>query len=252
MRAVLAAPRFAAAVLAGCLVFGLSAVVFLGAAEDVISKNGAARVDAQRLDWFIDHRTGPLVTVARFINTWASVAVVCVLAALVGVWLWHRGLPVILSAVPLTAVVFAEALAAVLKVTVGRPRPPASWRLVSESDASFPSGHATAATAFGVSLAVVVAAHVLVRVWPRVVVVGAGLALPALVGLSRLELGVHYPTDVVAGLALGTCTALAVTALAAWTVEAEPLSRTRARGWIARARGVLLARRIRPSLRAVA
>jgi hypothetical protein len=50
IHAALAAPRAAAAVLAGCIVFGLSAAVFLGAAEDVISKNGAARVDPQRLD----------------------------------------------------------------------------------------------------------------------------------------------------------------------------------------------------------
>lgn len=243
LRAAILAPRAAVSVLVGLAVFGLSAAVFLGASEDVIRRNGAERLDSQRLGWFVDHRTGLLVALAKFVNTWASVAVVAILAVVVGVWLWRRGLPVVLAATPLVAVVAAEAVAALLKTTVGRARPPAGLRLVNEADASFPSGHATAATAFGVSLAVVVAAYLLVRWWPRVVVLAAGFVLPVLVGLSRLELGVHWPTDVAAGLALGTCAALAVVAAAAWFVGAEPFADAAHRPLVARTRGALLARR---------
>lgn len=243
VRAVIRAPRVAAAVLGGLVAFGLSAAVFLGASEDVIQRNGAERLDPQRLSWFVDHRTGPLVTVARFIDTWASVAVVGLLAVVVGAWLWRRGLPVVLAAAPLISVVLAEGAAAVLKTTVGRHRPPVSLRLVSETEPSFPSGHATAATAFGVSLAVVVAGYLLVRWWPRLLVIAAGFVVPVVVGLSRLELGVHWPTDVAAGLALGTCAALAVVAGTAWFAGAEPFADRARRPIMARARGLLLTRR---------
>lgn len=243
VRAVIRAPRVAAALLAGLVVFGLSAAAFLGVAEDVIQRNGAERHDPQRLSWFVDHRTGWLVAVARIVNTWASVAVVVLLAAVVAGWLWRKGLPVVLATAPLVAVVAAEGVAAVLKTTVGRARPPVSLRLVSEADASFPSGHATAATAFGVSLAVVVAAHLLVRWWPRLIALAAGFVLPVIVGLSRLELGVHWPTDVAAGLALGTCAALAVVAAAAWFAGAQPFADRAHRPIVTRTRGLLLTRR---------
>jgi undecaprenyl-diphosphatase len=94
-----------------------------------------------------------------------------------------------------------------------------------------------------VSLAVVVAAYLLVRWWPRVLVLAAGFVLPVLVGLSRLELGVHWPTDVVAGLALGTCAALATVGVAAWFAGAEPLAGAARRPVVARTRGLLLTRR---------
>lgn len=243
LRAVIRAPRAAAAVLAGLLTFGLSAAVFLDASEDVVGHDGATRLDPQRLSWFVDHRSGPLVAAARFIDTGASVAVVGLLAVVVGIWLWRRGLPVVIAAAPLVAVVTAEVVAALLKTTVGRSRPPVALRLVTETEPSFPSGHATAATAFGVSVAVVIAAYVLVRWWPRVLVLAAGFTLPVIVGLSRLELGVHWPTDVAAGLALGTCAALGVVAASAWFAGAERSPGHASRPVVAHARDLLLTRR---------
>ena len=85
-----------------------------------------------------------------------------------------------------------------LKPIIGRPRPDL-WRprLVAETGFSFPSGHALASAAFYPLLAW--ATLRLRRV--RFVLVGVGL--PLFVGLGRLYLGVHWPTDVLAGWALG-------------------------------------------------
>ncbi|MBL3805465.1 phosphatase PAP2 family protein [Streptomyces sp. BRB081] len=85
---------------------------------------------------------------------------------------------------------------------VGRPRPAEQHRGVEEliggtSDFSFVSDHATLAMALAVGLFI---AH------RRVGLVG--IALAVLLGLSRVYLGVHYPTDVIGGLALGTAVAL--------------------------------------------
>jgi undecaprenyl-diphosphatase len=57
---------------------------------------------------------------------------------------------------------------------------------------------------------VVVAALFLRRPLARGLAVAAAAALEAAIGLSRLELGVHWPTDVIGGWALGTTVALAV------------------------------------------
>lgn len=97
----------------------------------------------------------------------------------------------------------------VLKHLVERPRP---WlmveglvHLVEENDPnSFPSGHTTAAFAAGV-------------VWFRALPWKGGriaaLAAAVFMGLSRLYVGVHYPSDVLMGAAVGTCCALAALAL---------------------------------------
>ena len=87
----------------------------------------------------------------------------------------------------------------VLKHLVARPRP---WLdvaglipLVNEPDPnSFPSGHTCAAFA---------AAAAWLRTLPERWMRGAGLVLAACMGLSRLYVGVHYPSDVLAGAAVG-------------------------------------------------
>jgi len=90
--------------------------------------------------------------------------------------------------------VSAEVVAQLLKVLIHRPRPELFFGLVPSETYSFPSGHAfVPAVYFGI-LACVLAA----RTWWRAAVV----VLAALLGFSRVYLGYHYPSDVVAGWAL--------------------------------------------------
>ena len=98
-----------------------------------------------------------------------------------------------------------------LKPLVSRPRP---WvvmenfaTLVTSSDLnSFPSGHTCAAFAFGVALCVV-----LQQKWAK----AAALIAAALMGFSRLYVGVHFPSDVIVGALVGTVCGLA----GAWIVS---------------------------------
>jgi membrane protein DedA with SNARE-associated domain/membrane-associated phospholipid phosphatase len=87
-----------------------------------------------------------------------------------------------------------------LKDAVDRPRP--SDGLVGTSGSSFPSGHAAYST-FYVWLAVTVVVRLRTGMARGAALVAAGIALTALVGLSRVYLGVHYLSDVSAGWALG-------------------------------------------------
>jgi undecaprenyl-diphosphatase len=101
-----------------------------------------------------------------------------------------------------------------LELVVGRHGPPLSWHLVAENDASFPSGHATDSAAFFVALALIVAVFVVRRPLARAMVVVASGLLAASIGISRLILGVHWPTDVLAGWALGLACAVVVAMVA--------------------------------------
>ncbi|HWP32871.1 MAG TPA: phosphatase PAP2 family protein, partial [Solirubrobacterales bacterium] len=100
-----------------------------------------------------------------------------------------------------------------LKDAIDRPRPEGG--LLDASGSSFPSAHAAYAT-FYVWLAVTIVMRLRPGMARGAVVVFAGIALTALVGLSRVYLGVHYLSDVNAGWALGAaafslCAAVALT-----------------------------------------
>ena len=102
-----------------------------------------------------------------------------------------------------------------VKEYVARPRPPGA-ALVLTSGSSFPSSHALTSTATYGLLAVVVWRSALPRRLRLIVAVLVGVALPILVGLSRIALDVHYPSDVVAGWLAGTAfVALAATLISA-------------------------------------
>lgn len=118
---------------------------------------------------------------------WIAIALVLAL-------LWRR--PSVLALV-VAAVVTADLLADVGKLLVHRHRPYEHQLGRHETSHSFPSGHSSTAFAGATMLGFLV---------PRL---RAPLyALAALIALSRLYNGVHYPTDVLAGALLGTATAL--------------------------------------------
>ena len=100
-----------------------------------------------------------------------------------------------------------------MKLVVDRPRPPLSPQLATVASPSFPSGHTAIAAAVGASLLVVAAQTT--RTLPRRAAFAALVALPLIVGLSRLALGVHWLTDVVGGALLGFGWVLAWAALVA-------------------------------------
>ncbi|MFP4281136.1 MAG: phosphatase PAP2 family protein, partial [Opitutales bacterium] len=89
-----------------------------------------------------------------------------------------------------------------LKSLYARERPEITAHLMEEASLSFPSGHSTMAAVVYLTLAVMVA-EFQERRRLRVYLMGYAGILVGLIGMSRVVLGVHYPSDVAAGWTLG-------------------------------------------------
>lgn len=144
-------------------------------------------------------RGGWLVDVAKIVTALGSSALVLSLAAVCAAALAARRrwaeLGVLVAGMAIAVLGVHE-----LKDVVDRPRP--AGGLVETSGASFPSGHAAYST-FYVWLAVTIVMRLRPGMARGAAVVATGIALTALIGLSRIYLGVHYLSDVNGGWALG-------------------------------------------------
>jgi len=176
-------------------------------------------MDTAILEWIHRLSSPALDTAFRFSHELGTLPA-C--ASLVGVMaLWHLARRQSRWALAWIALGLAVGgLSEIVKAATARPRPALWPPLVEVSGYSFPSGHATAGASLFPLLAWAAA-----RAWPRVAVHAwlLALALAAFVGVGRLYLGVHWPSDVLAGWLLGaTLWGTAVRWLARPAPEARP------------------------------
>jgi undecaprenyl-diphosphatase len=173
--------------------------------------NGATSIDSSITSWMVAHRTDALTAFARAGSTVGSQKVLAPLVGVVTVLLVGRR-----RLVPASFLVVAWGGALLLysltKAFVNRPRPPSDIWLTTAGGSSFPSGHATQSLGTFVALALVGPA-VVGRA--RTAALALAVVLGAWVGWSRVYLGVHWATDVVAGWLIGTVWVVTVASLGA-------------------------------------
>jgi undecaprenyl-diphosphatase len=116
-----------------------------------------------------------------------------------------------------------------LKDVVARPRPSVVPHLTEVLSASFPSGHAMLSAIVYLTLAALLSELVSSR-WHKAYLVTVGLGLTLLIGLTRMYLGVHYPTDVLGGWMAGLGWALLSGLVARVARRKSPGLREEARG----------------------
>jgi undecaprenyl-diphosphatase len=196
------------------LVAALSVALFvlIGYTMIVTDDAGPTPGDSQAIDIVKEIQVGWLTDVAKVATRLGSTAAILAVALIAGgVLAWRRlwvevavlvaSLAILLAAVP------------VIKEAVDRPRPPGP-ELVSVSGDAYPSGHAAHAVIY-TWLALTIAIRVRPGWTYGSAVIAAGIAITALVGLSRVYLNVHYLSDVSGGWALGVsafslCAAIAL------------------------------------------
>mgnify|MGYP000896321961 FL=1 len=196
------------------LAAGVAAAMVVGL-RWAIGRSGWARsTDESTLRWVLEHRSALLTSAFRMITALGDVRAVIpliVISAALLMWRGRRDLAAVLVASSVGTWVVVNTM----KLMVHRPRPPQSVRLVTASGWSFPSGHAGQAAAAYLALALLFAVTIR-RTWVAVVVLAAGAVIAVLIGASRVYLGVHWLSDVIAGWAVAIAWLAVLLAVLSW------------------------------------
>ena len=191
-------PRRSARLAALLLGWGLLTLAAWGAGALTITATRS--LDLHGVRDLASDRTTLLSDVAHVLSFIGSGYVIIPLAVVITIGLYARARKPDAFAVALS-VAGAMALSSLVKVIVDRARPPVH-HLEAVSSASFPSGHATQSTGFFLAMLLAWLAARPGRPG-RSAAIAATVVLIGAIGLSRVYLGVHYPTDVLAGIVLG-------------------------------------------------
>lgn len=203
-------------------IIAVSAGLAFAALATWIGRDGhpVPAVDQHIHAWVLAHRGSWNTAVARTVR-WAGMSEVVLPALLVIGTVAARGRLAarLRSGAGLTVIASAGIYVETrINGLIGRARPPVTdWAGVAGGP-SFPSGHTTAATLFVICAAWVLMARVPAG-WPRRTTWAAAAVYAAVIGWSRIWLGVHWPTDVLAGWLFGvawTCAIMAALPARPW------------------------------------
>lgn len=191
-------------VLVGSILFlglasAVGALVFFAWLAEKVFEGDAKTFDETVRVFVHGFATDSLTTLMRFTTMLGSTLFLSFLGVSVFVIFiiksWKRAAPLLM-----TTMAGAVVLNFVLKVSFGRVRPVPFFDTPLPDSYSFPSGHALYAVCFYGVLAWLVTARVQSNPL-RILIWSLAVLLALLIGLSRIYLGVHYPSDVIAGFA---------------------------------------------------
>lgn len=193
--------------------FGLLLFLVKGGWSPLLSVDEGARDELHD----VAHDSSSFVSAMKALSTIGSTSVYLVLFTAVAVWLLTQRRPRLAAFVAVTTL-GSWGLNHLVKLAVDRARPVLPDPVAQAPGLSFPSGHAQAAmVAYAVLLLVFLP---LLHGAGRVLAVSLAVVMVAAIGFSRVALGVHYLSDVLAGYALGAAWTIAMTAaFSAWKRE---------------------------------
>lgn len=173
------------------------AMAFLGIALMFVARSGPNAFDQAVLSAVTYLRSQPLTYAAVFLTElgWAPVALLFSILA------WCRSNMAALHMA--IATIGSEVILQILKLAIARPRPEGILPLVDSYGYSFPSGHSVVAAATYTTAAIILRRRLRGQTSRKLAGATAVLTI-ALVAMSRVYLGVHYASDAIGGVLLGT------------------------------------------------
>ena len=185
----------------GAIILIVAGWIFGKIAEDVVTGDPLTVVDREIAVWLHLHATPTLTEAMKFTSllaSWPVVTGICLLMVIYFVRMRsHYRLLALLATIPVGML-----LNGMLKFAFHRSRPAWDDPILTIGSFSFPSSHAMTATLLYGFLAAFGVRKAQAWRWRVATVLGAGV-LVLLIGFSRLYLGVHYLSDVLAGMAAG-------------------------------------------------
>jgi undecaprenyl-diphosphatase len=161
-----------------------------------------------------------LIAIAKALSLLGNPTTLIAATAAITILLWWRGhRHTALTLVAVTLV--GRGVNSILKLDAARARPNLEPHLTVEHTNSFPSGHAAGSMIFFLALALLLTHRGPGRRWAA----GAAIAVSVLIGISRVMLGVHWPSDVVGGWAFGALWVLLTLRMAEDLLERRSLRR---------------------------
>jgi membrane-associated phospholipid phosphatase len=187
--------------LLGALLVLTGSLWAFGLIVDETIREGETRTDQRLADWLHGRATDPFSDVFRAITTLGNFATLVVVTVIAVAVFWRRRERTDAVFVAF-AFLGAQVLSSGMKLGFRRERPFFPDPLATESTFSFPSGHALVSLAVYGSIALVLARRLRKR-GDRILLFAATGLLVGAIGFSRIYLGVHFLSDVLAGFAAG-------------------------------------------------
>lgn len=175
----------------------LVSLMGFGVMAVLVSKQTIIHFDSTIISFVQGFESSMLTMIMKFFTFIGDMVSIVVISLLILITLYkvlkHRSELILF----LSVMAGANFLFASLKLLFHRERPDLH-RLIEVSNYSFPSGHATNAFALYGILTFLIWRHIPSRLWRTILIILSGIMILA-IGMSRIYLGVHYPSDVIAG-----------------------------------------------------
>lgn len=185
----------------GIVLSAVSLFYFLAITQDILAHDPFVQADLRIMNLVADFRdlsAAKIFLLITYLGSWPIVMSLEAIVLAILLLLNKKRLALF----SFLSVITAEGVYSVLKLIIHRARPDMAYSLIPRDGFSFPSGHASVSIVFYGLLGYLIW-RVCKKWWQKLLVAVAALKIVFLIGFSRVYLGVHWPSDIVAGWAVG-------------------------------------------------